>query len=94
MKKEEDANKRTIDKMKFFITFKTPDAVQRFVDNYLEDLTPEPAEVAEYDEDPEGWYQQKGEEIKRFVEKWVAYGEVVVLEFDTDAKTAKVLETD
>jgi len=80
---------------KFCVTFKTPNAVDdpageeavREATKRLtelgrgEDLGEEHEELTEY------WKKS----FKEFAAKWVRYGELVTIEFDTDAGTATVL---
>jgi hypothetical protein len=79
--------------MKVQVTFKTPDAVEQALDdeiksdigwcNEVEGLPWIAMEEA---------YEDRLEEAKGIISKWVEYGEYVTIEFDTETKTAKVLE--
>lgn len=68
--------------MKFSITFKTPDVTDS-ISKY---------EVKDYmEENPS--FETPGEailDIQKFLSKWLRYGELVTIEFDTVAKTAIV----
>lgn len=85
--------------MKFTVTFKTPDVVEceaysQIVDNYLmltypnEDVFREDLKEEDYEKIDELW-----EEEQKKINKWVKYGELVTIEFDTDKGTATVQET-
>lgn len=78
--------------MKIRLSFKTPDVIDNWINLWLEDLQPEPSEIEDYDLDPEGWFDAKREEMRTFMGRWVKYGEVVTLEFDTESQTAIVVE--
>jgi hypothetical protein len=64
--------------MKFIVTFKCPDAVQEAIDYALED-----SESSDNDE-----LRASYEDLTR---KFVMFGEMVTVEFDTNEQTAKVL---
>lgn len=63
---------------KIRITFKTPDAVSTALSEEFGDL----------EEENEKAYQEAEEALGKFVK----YGELVTIEFDTDEGTAEVLE--
>ena len=66
------------------ITFKTPDAVDGAVDNLLEF-------TGGLDEDER---EALREESKEALQKWIRYGELITIEFDLKAGTAKVVRAD
>lgn len=61
--------------MKFTVTFKTPDALERALDDAF------PLEVR----------AANMREARKFAERYVKYGECISVEFDTETGTAKVL---
>ena len=70
--------------MKVRVTFKTPDAL----DYALEEAGFKNNENLDCpEEDLDKW-----EAAKKTISKWIKYGEVVTIEFDLDAKTARVVE--
>jgi hypothetical protein len=82
--------------MQMIVTFKTPDAVDWAITDYIESLEPPRPTDPDYDgytEDPEGWFLTKTDEIREFLGQWIEYGETVTLEFDTVDKTAVVKRT-
>lgn len=74
---------------KITISFKTPDAVdyaiKEFVEREFEEKT--------FDDEYERKYaiQDRENEIKKKLEKWVSWGEAVEIEFDLDKMEAKVV---
>ncbi len=73
--------------MRFTVTFKTPDAVDRA----FGDLTEEALGLEGDPEDVERDLSDRKDDLRTFLERWVRNGEVVYLEFDTESKTATVL---
>lgn len=76
--------------MKLIATFKTPDALEQTLDTipqnsscYHEDTLCEECQIKE---------DELKEEVKQFLEKYIEWGEYIRIEFDTEAKTARVLE--
>lgn len=63
--------------MKFNITFKTPDLDMQFEDNMYE---------------TDDGYRYLKEEVKKALDKFIKYDEIITVEFDTETKTVKVLE--
>lgn len=82
--------------MKLRISFKSPDAVYYAVAGEVADLEPttpaELDELEEYDGDLGQWRSWRAKQLTDALERWVRYGEVVTVEFDTEASTAKVVE--
>lgn len=74
--------------MKLSLTFKTPDVIMPLVYVLLEQL---PAEERE-EEDDAYLLEELEEDLKEKLSKWIEYGELVTIEFDLEAGTAKVLE--
>jgi hypothetical protein len=67
--------------MKLKISFKSPDAVDYALDEYFED-----------DEDTNlEEIEDLKEKVKESLGKWIEYDEYVVVEFDTDKMTARVV---
>jgi len=64
--------------MKFTVTFKCPDAVQEAIDMALK-----------WSDDPED--DDLRDACEDVSEKFVQWGEMVTVEFDTDGQTARVL---
>lgn len=78
--------------MRIILTFKTPDVKQELQDqiNEVGDALTEESNPEKYDE-----LQKKAmnlENFEAFIDKFVKYGEIIFVEFDSDAKTVKVLE--
>jgi hypothetical protein len=67
--------------MKFRITFKTPDTVEHAVKTELDSL--------DLEDDLEEWELEK--EMRKTLDHYVKYGEVIIVEFDTEEKTARVI---
>lgn len=71
--------------MKFTITFKTPDAVDEAVQEYLSVHEPD-----------EGWTETEEceveEELRGTFEEFIKFGEYVTIEFDTETRSATVLK--
>lgn len=65
--------------MKFTVTFKTPDAAYYEVKSIVEN---------EPDEDKQ---LELKESLHDFLEKFIKYGEVITIQFDTEAGTATVV---
>lgn len=78
---------------KFRVTLKDPDGVFESVRDHAKKLSAEAktnplvAELA-----PGDWEDSIQASINGKIERWVEYGEYVVIEFDTDAGTATVVE--
>lgn len=72
------------------VTFKDPDvvgdavkeAVHEWAEKHLAGLDPEEREAAE---------DLRAEKVRAALSEWVRYGEYITVEFDLDAKTARVL---
>jgi hypothetical protein len=87
--------------MKITLTFKTPDAVetalehamQFFIYQFLQDQGDEvPAELtAAQQEELDEKRQQQREHLTALLERWIQYGEVLTVEFDTEKGTCQVL---
>lgn len=78
--------------MKFRVTFKTPDALH----DAIEELCPHPSQTMdEYNEDDIEAYKEHHynvtAEVNAIIAKFVTHWEVVVIEFDTETKTATVV---
>lgn len=76
--------------MKFRITFKTPDVVEDSISEFSygslsEEFGPNHPDFDEQREIME-------DELHNIISKWVKYGEMITIEFDTVAKTATVVE--
>lgn len=69
--------------MKFTLTFKCPDVLDQ-VDN------PEPNEDPYIEEEWDKYYSNKAE-ISKIVEKFIRWGELITVEFDTETLTAVVI---
>jgi len=89
--------------MKFRITFKTPDAVEHAISQELGDMKNELREkfcnnlddcVDCQDElhDELQEIQDAREKAEQLIEKFVKHGELITIEFDTDAETATVVK--
>ena len=79
--------------MIFSISFKDPNALFHAIDEQLSYEEPTDEELAAYDGYDDmlaAWREDKAEELKEFVSKWVQYGEYVSIEFDTEKGTAEV----
>lgn len=78
---------------KFRVTLKDPDGVFESVRDHAEEIAaeakknPAVAELAAGD-----WADSIQSSIFQKIAKWVEYGEYVVIDFDTDAGTATVVE--
>ena len=68
------------------LTFKTPDVFD-CVEYYIKN-----ARIDGEDEEDEDEQYQRQEETREFIRKYVKYDEYISVEFDTEAKTVKVLE--
>jgi hypothetical protein len=73
--------------MKIQITFKTPDAVERAVDEAI--AWERPADIADDDWEDKKFYLK--DNINDELQKFIKYGELVTIEIDTEAKTAIVI---
>ena len=73
--------------MKFNVTFKTPDAVYETVKDISEQ---EACEVVDIDENCDKQSEIRTE-LEDFASKWVKFGEIVTIEFDTEKGTAIVV---
>tara|TARA_R110000824_G_scaffold12226_5_gene53513 strand:- start:6539 stop:6757 length:219 start_codon:yes stop_codon:yes gene_type:complete len=71
--------------MKFSVTFKTPDTIDRSTQELREELSA-------YSEKSVDEIFKDIAEATALTEKFVKYGEVINIEFDTDTGTATVLE--
>ena len=82
--------------MKFCITFKTPDAleyairdeVERMANQYVDEDGTISSENKEEFEDNKYHLE---EEMSKVANKFIKYGELITIEFDTDFNTAKVI---
>jgi len=76
--------------MKIKITVKDPDgvycSVKDAVEESLEDL------IGMSDEEIEGLVESRQEEQTDKLSKWIKYQEYIVIEFDTETMTARVIE--
>jgi hypothetical protein len=78
--------------MKFTVYFKTPDAMHYAIEEaiewvgYEDDQPPTDSEAAEEEK------YKITEAMNAVAEKFMKYGEVITVEFDTEAKTATVLK--
>jgi len=78
---------------KFRVTLKDPDGVFESVRDHAESIaaeakkSPAVAELADGD-----WAGSIQAAIGKKIERWVEHGEYVIIEFDTDAGTATVVE--
>jgi hypothetical protein len=77
---------------KFIVTFKTPDAVADCIQGTVARYAVHEAPPGEFDEVAER-VDELTKQLKNFAAKWVQYGELVHIEFDTDTGTATVLPT-
>ena len=72
--------------MKFEVTFKTPDvcndAIREYCNNY--------SDYADQSDKEDSLELES--DIKDVLKKFVKYDELITIEFDTETKTAKVLE--
>lgn len=77
---------------KFDLTFKTPDVTENggFYDACI-DLMNERFVHGVSEEEKPYILLDMSEELKKFLGKWLKYGECVTIEFDTEAGTAKVV---
>ena len=84
--------------MKFRLMFKTPDVLDQLDDTEINHLEQCPKEDDDIISDSDGSYcSWCGEgstksEAKKFIEKFIEYGECITVEFDTDNGTAMVVE--
>lgn len=79
--------------MKFTLTFKTPDVVSQVVDYVIEQYDPEPGDGEWQEEEDNPYLRQEVQEgLEEKLKKWLEYGEILRVEFDTEAGTATVLE--
>lgn len=67
--------------MKLQVTFKSPNIISDAIDRYLEDCINDSEEVL----------ADKAAKLFAVTEKYVKYGELITVEFDTVAGTATVL---
>ncbi len=74
--------------MKFRVSFKTPDAVDYAIENVLGSER----NALELNEDAFIAREEIKGTIKEMCDKFVSYGECVTIEFDTETKTATVVE--
>lgn len=65
------------------LTFKTPDVF---------DCVEYDIKNARIDGEDEDEQYEREEEVRKFIRKYVKYSEYISVEFDTEAKTVKVLE--
>jgi hypothetical protein len=81
--------------MKIRVTFKTPDALEDALAEACPNkkLNYETDEWEPLSEDEEDERAVRVEEVKKFLQHYIKYGECVTLEFDTETETVTVLET-
>ena len=83
--------------MKFQVMMKTPDAQERAIDSALVNFTDfltretEKTGITVFPEDVEELLAEKRDELTKFTNTWFKHGEYVIIEFDTEAKTATIL---
>jgi len=73
--------------MKFTVTFKTPDAVYESVKDIAEQAA---CDIVDADENCDRQSEIRTE-LMDFTGKWVSWGEIITIEFDTDKGTAIVV---
>lgn len=88
--------------VKFYITFKTPDAIDDAINDELENVTERYLATAKAegesdldDDEQEDLFNFKDEvtlQMREVATKFISHGEYVTVEFDTEAKTATVQE--
>lgn len=76
--------------MKFQICFKNPDADLCLVKKAREIL--ESQELTEHE--IEDLIEEKVEDMEGFIKSWVIHREYVMIEFDTEKGTAKIIEVE
>lgn len=76
--------------MKLKLTFKTPDVLYQAAEQHINAYPPD-ADEADEEEYPY-LMEEALETVKEMLEKWVRHEEFITIEFDTEAKTATVLE--
>jgi len=69
--------------MKLTVSFKTPDAVDYTIDDM---------ERAEFDSDEA--FEEAKDKARALMDKYIEYGEYVLIDFDTEAGTATVRKVD
>lgn len=74
--------------MKFRITMKTPDCAAQNIEDVVGSALFNFEGTPEEEEEKS---QELTAELTQFLEKWIKYGELAVIEFDTEAGTAKVI---
>lgn len=78
---------------KFRVTLKDPDGVSESIREQAEEIAAEAKKNPAVAEFADGdWANSIQSAIGEKIAKWVEYGEYVVIEFDTDAGTATVVE--
>lgn len=77
--------------MRFTLTFKTPDVLDKLIDIAYKNITDEDVEDAG---DREALIEEKVGEVREFLEQWVKYGEQVTIGFDTRTNKATVLRNE
>lgn len=76
--------------MKFTVTLKDPDGFHECAMDAAKDAA---KAIEGIDEDErESVTETRAEKLRKFMERWVEYGEYVDIEFDTDANTATVVD--
>ena len=82
--------------MKFTICFKTPDALEYALNDLIEFMEPETEKELEefkneFENDLKEWRNHRKEHAKEYASQYIEYNEYINIEFDTEAKTVKVL---
>jgi len=75
--------------MKFRVTMKDPDGVYDSMSRAVEQSLPEDGLD---EEEREQLSETRADLLKKFTGKWLQYSEYAVIEFDTDAGTAILVE--
>lgn len=77
--------------MKLYLTFKTPDVLEDAIREKAQQIADEAAEEKKLDNDELlQVYEATYDELKKAGEKWIACGEYINVEIDTDAATCVV----
>ncbi len=79
--------------MKFRVTFKDPDTLDDTIKEVVDDGIASKFAAKQYDDEEAGAVRDvQIERLRKLCSRWFEYGEYVVIEIDTDAKTASVVE--
>lgn len=76
--------------MKFKITFKDPDGVLNSISEAVDKSLDEMVGVTE--DEKEALRDIRCDVLREHLKKWIQYDEYVTIEFDTEAKTAIVIQ--